>query len=255
MKKIIITYLLLIIALILNAKVPDSLYQYIKKANKLYDSSQYALAIKYYQKVIKNGYVAGELFYNIANAYFKSGNIPNAIYYYEKALLLKPHEKKIKENLNLVNQYVKSDYSQYNPFILDKIFWFIITLLPSNAWATISFILFVIAMVGTILFFLSPKISIRKSGFIIGIIAILLSVTTYFFAYEMDIYQNAGRYAIVMKTSTVRSSPNTTGTQLFILAPGIKVKIQDKSAQWYQVKLPNNKSGWINQENIKLIKL
>ena len=67
-------------------------------------------------KIINNGEHSDELYFNLGNSYYKINDIPNSIYYFEKALQLNPNDKDILNNLT---------YSQN--MLIDKI-----DQLPSN---------------------------------------------------------------------------------------------------------------------------
>jgi tetratricopeptide (TPR) repeat protein len=53
--------------------------QVLDHANKLYEQNKFAEARDAYETILRNGYSNGELYYNLGNAYYKSGNIAKAI--------------------------------------------------------------------------------------------------------------------------------------------------------------------------------
>ena len=59
--------------------------------------------------------------------------------------------------------------------------------------------------------------------------------------------------AIVVKNTTMNSSPEFDSEDLYILPEGIKVSILNKSEDWYEIKLSNGKIGWLTAENIEKI--
>ena len=52
---------------------------------------------------------------------------------------------------------------------------------------------------------------------------------------------------------TVKSSPSQSGTDLFILHEGTKVKIIDEVGEWYEVKIDDGNSGWIKDSEMEII--
>ena len=56
-------------------------------ANKAYADSEYELAIRSYENMLENGQSSFELYYNLANAYYRLNRYADAVLNYEKALL------------------------------------------------------------------------------------------------------------------------------------------------------------------------
>jgi SH3-like domain-containing protein len=61
-------------------------------------------------------------------------------------------------------------------------------------------------------------------------------------------------YAIVMQpTVTVKSSPSETGTNLFVVHEGLKVRITDKLGDWVEIRLADGNKGWLLTESVERI--
>src|SRR6476620_2911739 len=72
------------------------------KANQDYSEARFQDAVNGYQNVVKSGQLSANLFYNLGNAWFRLGNIGEAILNYERALALDPHHPEATANLVLV---------------------------------------------------------------------------------------------------------------------------------------------------------
>lgn len=61
--------------------------------------------------------------------------------------------------------------------------------------------------------------------------------------------------AIVMSpTVTVKSTPDESGTELFVLHEGTKVFVEDNSMKgWKEIRLEDGNKGWIPTEAIEII--
>ena len=70
-----------------------------KRGNDLYNDGKYAEAIDIYNKIIESGKHSAEVYFNLGNSHYKLNNIAPSIYNYEKALLLSPNDKEIKNNI------------------------------------------------------------------------------------------------------------------------------------------------------------
>ena len=70
-----------------------------EQANALYNDGNYTEALNKYTSILEHNEHSAELYFNIANAHYKLNNVAPSIYYYEKALLLKPNDKEILNNI------------------------------------------------------------------------------------------------------------------------------------------------------------
>ena len=75
------------------------------KANELYNQNAYDSAAVAYEDIINKGYSSAELYYNLGNTYYKMGNYPMSILYYEKSLKLDPNNEETKHNIGIAREY------------------------------------------------------------------------------------------------------------------------------------------------------
>lgn len=54
-------------------------------------------------------------------------------------------------------------------------------------------------------------------------------------------------------TITIKSSPAESGTDLFVLHEGTKVKLLDKVGDWSEILLADGNRGWIPTNQIEII--
>ena len=86
----------------------------------------------------------------------------------------------------------------------------------------------------------------KKATFFLGIIAVLLLICSGIIALQKYNYQNDRSEAIIMKpTITVKSSPSSTGVDLFVLHEGSKVIILDNDGDWDKIKIADGSIGWL----------
>ena len=225
----------------------------IFEANEAYKNNDFALAIEKYDYFLQNNVESAELYYNLGNSYFKQNDIAKAILYYERALRLSPNDENIIYNLEHANLFVQDEFTEVPDFFLDKIFNSILNFFGSDIWAVISIITFVLAL-GIFLIFLFSKIVIRrKLAFFGAIILIVFTQLSFIFSYQTKKNIVHSNYAIIMQISTIKSSPENDGTEIFILNPGVKVKVESQNNDYYEVKLPNGKVGWILKKLIEIV--
>lgn len=220
--------------------------QEFAKANFYYNESKYDTALVIYERIIDEGFVSAPLLYNIGNTYFKLRNYPMAILNYEKALKIDPSNEEIKQNLAIVNSLITDKIEPLPVFFMTK--WWKNTgdKLSANGWATTSLILFGLILFALFIYFTTRTKGIKKSMFFTGLLLILLFVCSVIFASQKYIYLNQHNEAIVMTpTITVKSSPSSSGVDLFVLHEGTKVEILDKADSWDKIRIADGSVGWM----------
>ncbi|MBI1976149.1 MAG: hypothetical protein HYS56_01410, partial [Candidatus Omnitrophica bacterium] len=85
------------------ASTPEELFD---QANSAYENQKYEEAINGYRQLLQQGIRHGAVYYNLGNAYLKSGSRGNAVLNYEKGLRLQPRDTDIKANLNYINKEI-----------------------------------------------------------------------------------------------------------------------------------------------------
>jgi SH3-like domain-containing protein len=58
---------------------------------------------------------------------------------------------------------------------------------------------------------------------------------------------------IFVPTTTIKSSPADSGTDLFILHEGTKVKLRSKLGDWNEIETADGNVGWIKSGEIVVI--
>jgi hypothetical protein len=61
-------------------------------------------------------------------------------------------------------------------------------------------------------------------------------------------------YAIIMADEVkVKSSPDVSGKEIFLLHEGTKVQVIETLGSWIEIKLPNNNIGWMPAADLENI--
>ena len=226
--------------------------QLIEDGNRAYSDGLYTDAAALYNQVVESGFEAPELYYNLGISYFKLNDLPNAILWYERARRLDPANENINFNLNVANSKI-SDKIDPLP-LLFYIRWYrgLVELFPVNTWAvqTIFFLIFTLAFIT--LYFISTRLILRKTGFWAGILFLLLTLFTLLFSISGYIHMKTLHEAIVFDpTITVKSSPDKSSIDIFVLHEGTKVQLLDKIGTWYEVRIANGSVGWLPGEALE----
>lgn len=218
----------------------------LQQANQSYAESQYAAAIELYEKVLESSYESAELYFNLGNAYFKSGNIPAAILNYEKALKLDPTDSDIRYNLSLANSRIVDKIEPLPEFFLKTWWRSARDIFSSDQWAKAGLLFLMLTLLTAFVFIASKSIPVRKISFWSGTIFIFLMLIAFTFSSSGYRYYHQKNSAIIFApTVTVKSSPNDNSVDLFVIHEGTKVFISDRVEEWSEIRLANGNVGWI----------
>lgn len=249
MKKLALSYLLLLFANVLCANNALKV-----QGDSLYTTGDYAGAIAMYDSIVQNGLESADLYYNLGNAFYKTGDLPNAILHYEKALKLRPTHGDAKYNLELTQQYITDKIDGVDVFFLKKWATGIRHTFTSDEWGYVSIATFILFVLLLLFFTFSGSVLLKRVSFFIGIVFLLISVVGFWSSGRSKSEQVDTIEAIVFSPSvTVKGSPNSSGTELFILHEGTKVEVIDSVSNWKRIKLMDGNVGWLPASAIKNI--
>ncbi len=250
MRKSIIIFLFFLSA-VLSAQDYTAL---IDSAEAHYNSKLYNNAIADYQQVLDAGYESPALYFNVANAYYKAGDLPSAILFYEKALKLAPADEDILYNLEVARNQTIDKIEQVPELFHERWMKSVHNWLNADAWAVSSLVILLFLCLFIGLYFLSRRIGIRKLGFWGALIALLLFVVSFSIAQRKFQRLSSENTAIIFSPSvTIKSSPDKGSVDLFVLHEGAKVDLVDEVGQWYKIRIANGSVGWVEVGSLKKI--
>lgn len=226
-----------------------------KSANDAYNEGDYVKAADRYLEILAKGEHSAELYFNLGNAYYKLNQIAPSIYYYEKALLLKPNDSEIKNNLTY-SQNMTLDAIEILPATgLANLYKRFTGFLSFDQWAKTA-VFFMVSFVLLYIAFYFFKYSTRKRiAFIGSLLALMLSVVSTVFAFiEYEDFKADNPAIIFSQESQVKTEPNNRSQQAFVLHEGTKVNVLEELGEWKKIQLADGKTGWIASESIKLLK-
>lgn len=224
------------------------------RANESYNAGNYAEALADYEAILSQGQHSAALYYNTANAYFKSEQLGRAILYYNRALRLSPADEDIRHNLEYAEQLTKDSIEEIPEFILTTWVRAVRGVMSSTAWTILSLILLTLTLAMALMYLLSQRLSWRKIGFYVMVLGIVLFVVTTLFAWSERKAIVDSREAIVMNSAvSIKSSPDRAATELFVLHEGTKVFVGESLGGWAEVRISDGRKGWIEQSRIEKI--
>lgn len=222
--------------------------------NKAYMEGAYDKAIEEYCAILEGGEYSLELYYNLANAYFKMENIGKAILYYNKALRIAPSQEDVLHNLAIAETRTKDKITAVPEFFLHRWMRVVRNSVSCNAWGALSALFFALILTFVLLFLLASRLGVRKAGFYGALFSLLLFVATTAFAISSRNDILTKDEAVVMSSAiSVKSSPDRSATDLFVLHEGTKLRIVAEFDEWIEVVIADGKKGWTERKNIETI--
>ena len=227
----------------------------LAEADSAYIQGDYLTAISMYEWIVQNQGVNATLYMNLGNCWLKRDEVAKAILCYERAYLIDPSDPDIRFNLELARTKTVDKVNPVNQLFI--VVWFkkLLAVLDVNGWAVLTVVLFAITILlaGVLLF--SKKSGIRKISFSFSAFFLLLSILSFIFATTQMGNLKERDTAIIMSPSvTVKSTPSSGGTDLFIIHEGRKVNILDSSMkEWVEIRLEDGNTGWVPVNVMEII--
>ena len=235
----------------------------VQMADTAFSHKEYAKAIELYNDALAKQGPNPDIYYNLGNAWYRDGDISQAILSYERALRLDPTHSDARANLAFVNQSLV-DKPEDNTSLLTKAHNKVVRSMTANGWAWTAFVVFLIIVCFAAVYIFSSNITLRKAGFFGGLV--LLVPAIYFIVVAHDaakrLSDNSG--AIVTAESTLLNSqprmPKETEKSVN-LSRGIKVEIIDSvstpddevSPKWYKVRINGSNPAWLRATDVTRI--
>ena len=225
-----------------------------EKADSLYAAEHYQEAAKQYEALLKQG-VSSDLYYNLGNCYYRMDDITRAVLNYERAQLLSPGDRDIRLNLQMARSKTIDKIVPESEMFFVTWYHSLVNLMSVDGWARMALVSLVIAIILALAYLFSDRIWLRKVGFFVGLLFLVVFALSNLFAYQQKqaLVERSG--AIVIRSAaTVKSTPANNGTDLFILHEGTKVTITDNTMkEWREIRVADGKEGWLPTKDLEVI--
>ncbi|WP_422083021.1 tetratricopeptide repeat protein [Ulvibacterium sp.] len=226
-----------------------------EQATSAYNEGDYETAITHYLEILDNGKHSAALYFNLGNSYYKINQIAPSIYYYEKALLLKPNDPEIRNNLAYAQNMTLDAIEKMPETGLSKIYNKITGLLSFDQWAVTAVLFTILFVLLYIAFFYFRYSSRKRIAFITGMISLIIALISMTFAFIQYNDFKRDRPAIIFSEEvTVKSEPNTRSQEVFTLHEGTKIHVLDSLNDWKKIRIGDGKTGWLMDTDIKMLK-
>jgi tetratricopeptide (TPR) repeat protein len=232
----------------------DQLSENFSKGVTEYSAGNFKTALESWLEIYNTGFRSADLEYNIGNAYFKLSDIPNAILFYERAYLLDPSDDNINYNLDIARTLTVDKFQAIPELFYSKWYDFVSLYLHSNTWAAVSITTFVLCLIFLSLYIYSSGYRTKVTGFWLALVLFIISIVSLTFSiHNKKLLYDSHKAIITTALVSGKSSPDTSGTDLFVLHEGTKVTIGDSVGEWYEITLSDGNKGWVPVNSLSII--
>jgi tetratricopeptide (TPR) repeat protein len=216
-------------------------------ANRFYAQGKFAEAAAVYESIPAGGRASAALYFNLGNAYFKSGRIGLAIAAYRKAERLAPRDPDIQANLRFArNQVSGGDAPRLNPLqrALGR--------LTVNEWTTLAA---VVAWVWFILLAVrewKPALrpALRHLTLSAGLLALALAGCT---GTALVTHHGQRSAIVIARESAVKTGPLDDSQNAFTAKDGAELTVLDERDDWLQVTDARKRIGWVKRDAVQVL--
>ena len=226
-----------------------------ENANTAYNTGQYERAVMLYKEILNHGQHSAELYFNLANSYYRLNQVGESIFYFEKAKQMRPMDDDINVNsafaqnmaIDAVEILPKSQVAQLQEKTID--------LFSQDGWAY-----FIILLVWLLVlfwgFYLWNKIPLIKRTFFAFILFLgMLLIGSLTIALMKSANNADTTYGILFDDRIdVWAEPNSRAEVLFSLHEGTKVQMLDQLQEWQKIRIANGSEGWIKNGKVRSLK-
>jgi tetratricopeptide (TPR) repeat protein len=217
-------------------------------ANRAYKEDRYQDAIKGYLKLISEGYVTGHLYYNLGNAYFRSGQLGQAILNYKRARILIPRDADLNFNLSYALDQTQDVIVSNQSVLNQAFFWLEDVTFREQMWA---FALLNIMFWGILVLRLFVRPEWTYYVFIVLLIFWLVGGAS--LGVKWHQLKTDQRAVILVEEIEVLAGPDSNDTVLFKLHEGTTIRRERIEDDWSLIRLSDSKRGWVKSSTIEPI--
>jgi tetratricopeptide repeat protein len=224
------------------------------RGGREYDAGRYDEAAKVYEELLARGIADPRVEFNLGNVEFRRGRLGSAILHFERARRLDPADPEIRANLEFARAsaggspeaadpeptavtLVRHAFEQVGP---GRLAWWALGLF----WVVAGVLTWALAEPG--------RFRAGHGWILAALLATLACVTTA--GYVMHRRLVGHQVAVVLSTQApVLAGPGGNNAQLATVPEGLALEVWGERAEWVNVRLPNNVSGWIERDAVGLV--
>jgi len=226
-----------------HAALSDSLFD---TANKLYEEGKCAEAAAAYESLVQSRQVSAALYFNLGNAWFKSGQIGRAIAVYREAQQITPRDPDLRANLQFARNQVPS------PTVSPSRWQRWLSRLTLNEWTLLAAGAVWLWMFLLALLQWRPTLRPVLRGYVLSLALIAALLCVCVAAAVRDTHL-AATAIVVTREASVRYTPLPESASAFTVHDGAELAVLDHKDDWLQVSAGPRRIGWLRRDQTLLL--
>ncbi|MCX6892151.1 MAG: tetratricopeptide repeat protein [Verrucomicrobiota bacterium] len=230
--------LALLSPLLARAEISGSAFE---SANKLYEEGKYSEAATAYARLLQTGETSPALYFNLGNAFFKSGQIGRAIAAFRLAAQIAPRDPDVRANLQFARNQVQGPSLSTGRWqrwlgrltlnewtlLAAGAAWLWLLLLAARQWRP------------------GLRSALRGYAITAAIAAGLLCCCAAAALYETRLTRMA---IVIAADAEVRHGPLAESQTAFTAHDGAELQVLDQKDEWLQVSAGPRRMGWLRRD-------
>ena len=216
-----------------------------EEANRFYEEGRFQEAIHLYQSLLTNA-PGLAVHFNLGNAYYKAGELGNAIAEYRTALALNPRDPDVLANLQFARERVRGP--SHSPGWVERS----VQRLTLREWRILGSVPVWIFFGLLILRELQPRWRKALPFWLIlsGAIA-LLAVSTTIWVHATSAGKRTA--VVIQRDIGMRLGPFEESERVMDLHNGAELRVLDATREWLQVTADDVTVGWIPETAVRVL--
>jgi hypothetical protein len=221
--------------------VPVQAADPFQAAVEAYDREAFAESISRFEEMVSAGYRSPELFFNLGNAYYRSGDLGRSVLNYHRALWLAPRDREARHNAEFVMREADAIATSYG-FAARQLHR-----LSFPEWVAVG-----VAVWWLLAILLLLRLRGRDPG---GAALAVVSVLLVFSA--LGIWEGwrlkvLPEVVVIQPNQEALFAPLEGSMAHLSLPPGSRVRVVSEMDGWYRVQV-DTKTGWIKKSAVATV--
>ena len=167
---------------------------------------------------------------------------------------LQPSNADIRANIAFVNSQTVDQMEVLPELFLKRWFSALRNLFSQKGWAVFSILCALLFFIVLAFFLLAGDLRRRVRLLVLdGCLLLLLALGVGMAFAQKRALERTDEAIVTALSVSVRSMPDASGTELFTVHEGMKVRLTDEVGEWVEVQFPNGSKGWVLSRQLTVI--